>query len=149
MSPDERMRGPAAAEEEKARRAEEEQRAAEAEARAADERARVAAQEEQERAAAAAKQRADEAAAAAARLAAEQEEAKAVDPLGPGIPVLHSEKLGVVAYGPDSKGRARLRWEDGSISEFVTATELRPPTEAQAAEAWIGDCWVLGRIAAG
>ena len=69
--------------------------------------------------------------------------------IGCGTAVIHSDTLGVVAYGPDSSGRAKLRWEDGSISGFVTAKELLPPSEAEAARGWVADCWVLGRVAPG
>jgi hypothetical protein len=78
-----------------------------------------------------------------------QEKDSLVFEIGCGTAVIHAGKLGVVAYGPDSSGRSKLRWEDGSISGFVVAKELLPPSQAEAAVKWVTECWVLGRVAPG
>jgi hypothetical protein len=56
----------------------------------------------------------------------------------------------VVCDGPSETGQVRLLWEDGSISDWVDATDLTPPEEVRDTPAWIsGDispttpAWVL------
>ena len=47
------------------------------------------------------------------------------------------ERLGLIVLGPNGQGEVTLRWEDGSITHGIRATNLNPATP----KPWVADSW--------